>query len=233
MNEGLFTAYQSLPAWKRLMERIGEGGCTALYEIAEGERPFLAAALSHATGRPVLLVAPTELIAQRQAQDIERLTGDGCAMLPARDIQFSRAAMSRDSAWQRLSVLDGLAAGRVKVLCASVDALLDRCAPRARFQSAAITLSEGGRIAPDGLMEALIRGGYERVPMVEGRGQCAMRGAIVDDMGIKPRLAFGPLRAAISGRRISPPLFESMELLGRSSSLVRLRALRERLAAEA
>ena len=90
MNEGLFTAYQSLPAWKRLMERIGEGGCTALYEIAEGERPFLAAALSHATGRPVLLVAPTELIAQRQAQDIERLTGDGCAMLPARDIQFSR-----------------------------------------------------------------------------------------------------------------------------------------------
>ena len=67
MNEGLFTAYQSLPAWKRLMERIGEGGCTALYEIAEGERPFLAAALSHATGRPVLLVAPTELIAQRQA----------------------------------------------------------------------------------------------------------------------------------------------------------------------
>ena len=60
----------------------------------------------------------------------------------------------------------------------------------------------------------------------------ALRGAIVDDMGIKPRLAFGPLRAAISGRRISPPLFESMELLGRASSLARLRSLRERLAAE-
>ena len=60
----------------------------------------------------------------------------------------------------------------------------------------------------------------------------ALRAAIVEDMGIKPRLAFGPLRAAISGRRISPPLFESMELLGRSSSLARLRSLRERLAAE-
>ena len=180
MNEGLFTAYQSLPAWKRLMERIGEGGCTALYEIAEGERPFLAAALSHATGRPVLLVAPTELIAQRQAQDVERLTGGGCAVLPARDMQFSRAAMSRESAWQRLSVLEGLAAGRVKVLCASVEALLDRCAPCARFRSAVIELSEGGHFPPDRLMDALIRSGYERVPMVEGRGQCAMRGAIVD-----------------------------------------------------
>ncbi|WP_152352760.1 glutamate--tRNA ligase [Brachybacterium subflavum] len=55
----------------------------------------------------------------------------------------------------------------------------------------------------------------------------ALRAAIVEDMGIKPRLAFGPLRSAISGRRISPPLFESMELLGRDSSLARLRAGRE------
>ncbi|PWH05456.1 glutamate--tRNA ligase [Brachybacterium endophyticum] len=54
-----------------------------------------------------------------------------------------------------------------------------------------------------------------------------LRAAIVEDMGIKPRLAFGPLRSAISGRRISPPLFESMELLGRESSLARLRAGRE------
>ncbi len=57
-----------------------------------------------------------------------------------------------------------------------------------------------------------------------------LRGAIVEDMGIKPRLAFGPLRSAISGRRISPPLFESMELLGKPSSLARLRSLRDRLA---
>ncbi|MBB5831166.1 glutamate--tRNA ligase [Brachybacterium aquaticum] len=61
----------------------------------------------------------------------------------------------------------------------------------------------------------------------------ALRTAIVEDMGIKPRLAFGPLRSAISGRRISPPLFESMELLGKPSSLARLRSLRDRLAADA
>ncbi|WP_010534874.1 glutamate--tRNA ligase [Brachybacterium squillarum] len=61
--------------------------------------------------------------------------------------------------------------------------------------------------------------------------EAALRAAIVEDMGIKPRLAFGPLRSAISGRRISPPLFESMELLGKPSSLARLRALQERLAA--
>lgn len=58
----------------------------------------------------------------------------------------------------------------------------------------------------------------------------ALRAAIVDGLGIKPRLAFGPLRVAVSGRRVSPPLFESMEILGRQVSLDRLAGLRRRLA---
>jgi glutamyl-tRNA synthetase len=59
--------------------------------------------------------------------------------------------------------------------------------------------------------------------------EAALRAAIVDGMGIKPKFAFGPLRTAVTGRRVSPPLFESMELLGRESSLARLRSLRSRL----
>ncbi len=54
-------------------------------------------------------------------------------------------------------------------------------------------------------------------------------GPLVDGLGIKARLAFGPLRTAVSGQRISPPLFESMEILGKTSTLARLRALRDSL----
>jgi glutamyl-tRNA synthetase len=43
-------------------------------------------------------------------------------------------------------------------------------------------------------------------------------------MGLKPRNAFGPVRVAVTGRRVSPPLFESMELLGRERSLQRLQS---------
>jgi glutamyl-tRNA synthetase len=50
----------------------------------------------------------------------------------------------------------------------------------------------------------------------------ALRGALIDGLGLKPRNAFGPVRVAITGRRISPPLFESLELLGRDRSLARL-----------
>ncbi len=50
----------------------------------------------------------------------------------------------------------------------------------------------------------------------------ALRQTLVEDLGLKPRHAFGPVRVAVTGRRISPPLFESLELLGRQRSLVRL-----------
>ncbi|ROR71977.1 glutamate--tRNA ligase [Bogoriella caseilytica] len=59
--------------------------------------------------------------------------------------------------------------------------------------------------------------------------ESVLRSAIVDGMEIKPRHAFTPLRVAVTGRRVSPPLFESMEILGAASSLTRLRALRQQL----
>lgn len=58
-----------------------------------------------------------------------------------------------------------------------------------------------------------------------------LREAIVDGLGIKPRKAFGPVRVAITGRTVSPPLFESMELLGREVCLRRLDAALARAAA--
>ncbi|MBD0857090.1 glutamate--tRNA ligase [Corynebacterium striatum] len=48
--------------------------------------------------------------------------------------------------------------------------------------------------------------------------------ALIEELELKPRKAYGALRVAISGQQVSPPLFESMELLGKESTLNRLRA---------
>jgi glutamyl-tRNA synthetase len=76
------------------------------------------------------------------------------------------------------------------------------------------------------------------VPALESLGEwnaaaieSALRAAIVEGLGVKPKFAFGPLRVAVTGRRISPPLFESMDILGRDVSVARLRSLRDRLQA--
>ncbi len=53
----------------------------------------------------------------------------------------------------------------------------------------------------------------------------ALRVSLIDGLELKPKLAFGPVRVAITGRRVSPPLFESLEILGRERSLARLAAV--------
>jgi glutamyl-tRNA synthetase len=60
--------------------------------------------------------------------------------------------------------------------------------------------------------------------------EAALRSALVEGLGRKPKVAFTPVRVGVTGRRVSPPLFESMEILGSSSCLARLRALDDRLA---
>jgi len=59
--------------------------------------------------------------------------------------------------------------------------------------------------------------------------QQALTTALVEGRGLKPRLAFTPLRTALSGRKVSPPLFESMEILGKASTMARLATLRASL----
>ena len=54
--------------------------------------------------------------------------------------------------------------------------------------------------------------------------EAALRSALIEKLGLKPRVAFGPVRIAVTGSHISPPLFESMELLGKESSISRIRA---------
>ncbi len=79
-------------------------------------------------------------------------------------------------------------------------------------------LDEHGRGVVKAARDALAGLEHWDTPSIEQ----ALRESLVDGLGLKPRNAFGPVRVAITGRRVSPPLFESMELLGRDRSLARL-----------
>ncbi len=74
--------------------------------------------------------------------------------------------------------------------------------------------------ALDAARQVLDATGEWTTPAIEN----ALRTALIDGFGLKPRVAFGPIRVAVSGRRVSPPLFESLELLGRERTLARLDA---------
>ncbi len=69
----------------------------------------------------------------------------------------------------------------------------------------------------------------ESVEMDAESIQAALKERLVEGLGIKPRFAFAPLRIAVSGRKVSPPLFESIEILGREETIKRFKALRSQL----
>ncbi|GAA4975247.1 glutamate--tRNA ligase [Kineococcus glutinatus] len=131
--------------------------------------------------------------------------------------QLGRLAAAAPLVQERMTLL-GQAAGMLGFLfTADADLVVEEEALAALRPEAAEVLA-----ASASALEAL--GGWTTAAVEQ-----ALRAAVVEGLGVKPKFAFAPLRTAVTGRRVSPPLFESMEILGRESSLARLRALRARL----
>ena len=132
-------------------------------------------------GRPLLFVTSNEVAAQRVREDLNALLGGGAALLPARDISFVRtAASSRELTMRRLEALGAAATGEAKAMVMSAETLLCRQMPRERFLQNVLEITPDMRVEPTELVARLVEAGYERTALVEARGQCALRGGILD-----------------------------------------------------
>jgi glutamyl-tRNA synthetase len=115
---------------------------------------------------------------------------------------------------------------RMDTLTQAVENLAFLFVPEERF--ALDPTDAAAMLGPDAqpTLEAAITALESLVPWGTEAIEGALRTALIDGLGLKPKVAFGPVRVAITGRRISPPLFESLEILGRPVALARLRAAR-------
>ena len=91
----------------------------------------------------------------------------------------------------------------------------------------AVEAESVSKISDDASKQVLKRSLAELEPLTTWSHEsieAALRSSLIEDMRLKPRIAFGAVRIATTGSTISPPLFESMELLGKEASLARIRA---------
>lgn len=95
------------------------------------------------------------------------------------------------------------------------DLVLDEKSAKKNLKEAAVAPLEAGIAALEAVEEWIT----EKI-------EAALQKALIEDLELKPRVAYGALRVGISGQAVSPPLFESMELLGKESTLARLKAAR-------
>ena len=132
---------------------------------------------------------------------------------PAKDFAFLAEMVQT-----RIKTL-GEAWDLVKFLVVSDDEFqLDEKSARRNLKEDAVAALDATIAAVEGLPEEEFT-----TPAIEA----ALQKALIEDLELKPRKAFGPIRVAVTGAQVSPPLFESMELLGREKSLARLKAARE------
>ncbi len=126
-------------------------------------------------------------------------------------------AVAAELVQTRIKVLSD-AYGLLKFLVtADEDLVLEEKAAKKNLKETAVAPLEAG-------IAALEKVDTWSTPAIEA----ALTQALIEQLGLKPRVAFGALRVAVSGEAVSPPLFESMELLGKESTLYRLRAALER-----
>ena len=177
----LFEPMDGLPAFGELIRGLNGPGVTSAYGPDDSQRAHLLASAAMKLDRPLMVIEPNETAAARMAEDLNVLLSGGARVLPARDITFLKAAASsRELSMRRIEALGDCLGGEVKALVMSADALMFRLAPAGEFGARVISISEGMRLEPMALMERLTLAGYERVHLVEARGQCALRGGILD-----------------------------------------------------
>ena len=172
-----------------ILSSINIPGLETLLNTAPGQATAVAgvnatlaaviACLAAEKGKKTLLVADNDLKAARAADDVRQLTGEGCC-LPGGEIDLTRAAGSLESSWRRLEALAAVSEGKVRVLCAGAEAMAQRMGRPEPFRALSLKLKPGDVIPPAELSRRLSRMGYDRVGMVEGKGQFAQRGSILD-----------------------------------------------------
>ena len=178
----LATMVTGIPEFQRLAAAVDGGGCPAAFTgLSPVHRAHMAAGLRQALGRSVVVLCADEAEADRMARDLAFLTGEQVRTLTAREFTFHHAAVaSRQWEHRRLSVLRALAAGECPLLVCTIEGALERTIPKTLLTQASQCLRVGESYDLKELTDTLTAAGYTRCEQVEGVGQFALRGGILD-----------------------------------------------------
>jgi len=176
-----------IPEVESLAAAVDSGSCpAAVTGLGSVHRTQIAAAVAARTGRSLVMVCTDESEAGRLAGDLAILLGEGdqprrVLTLFARELFIqSGAVVSRQWEHNRIAALYEMSGSEDCVLVATAEALLQKTSPPSKLREAVITLEAGQRYDLSELPRRLVDAGYTRADQVEGVGQFALRGGILD-----------------------------------------------------
>ena len=169
-------------SFKKLLASIDGGACpVVLSGLSEIHRAHASAAIRAATMRPIVVICSAEDEAARLSKDIASLTMEQSLTLSAREFTFQEAeGVSRQIEQARIATLTSLHEGSAPIVVMSISGALQRTISKEQLSYSSLILRKGSTHNINELTDRLILCGYSRSEQVEGSGQFAVRGGILD-----------------------------------------------------
>ncbi len=172
---------KSLPEYRAVLTSLEASSAAALTGIGQINRSHIISSLSLNTDRPLVVICQDDMSAKRLQGEIAAFTGENFPILPGRELTlYDSIVVSRGWEQKRLRQLYDFMQNRTRLQIISWEALAIRTMPPAALQKSVFTLTAGEEYDIEALADRLVQSGYSRCTMVEGPGQFARRGGILD-----------------------------------------------------
>ena len=180
MDQVLFML-KTIPEYGALVQSLNQGASAAVTGIGQINRSHLIAGLSRELTKPLVILVQDEMAARKLQEELKSFLGVEVPVLPGRDLTlYDAAVVSRSWEQKRLRQLYALGHGDTPIQILSWESASQRTLPPTVLSRAVITLGIGKEYQIQDLIASLVTAGYSRCGMVEGVGQFALRGGILD-----------------------------------------------------
>lgn len=151
------------------------------YGLTDSQKAHIAHYIMTKFNKKVLVIAPDEVEARKIYEDLYSFNFGNASLFPKREALFYKIdAASQEVVSQRLQVIKKLSEGSPHAVVTSIDAAVGKLIPMDLFKKYQFVFKLGDTVNLEEVMKNLVTMGYERVQMVEGKGQFSVRGGIID-----------------------------------------------------
>ena len=170
-----------------------------IYGLSESGRTYLMNAIFESSNESLVIVTNSDIEAKNLYEDLSFYTTE-VYYFPVREVVFYNIdAISGDLRWARLKVIKEILNKKKKIIVTSIESFAASYTPREYYENHKIELSINNEVDFNDINRLLVEGGYERVEMVEGKGEFALRGGILD---VYPPDSIYPYRIELFGDEI-------------------------------
>lgn len=170
-----------------------------VYGLSESSKAYLLFSIFNENNKDILVLTGSDVEAKNLYEDLLLYT-PMAYYLPIREVVFYNVdAVSGDLRWERLKIIKEMLSSNKKIIVTTIEAIAPFYAPVDLLKNSFFTLSVGDEIRALELANKLVQGGYNRVQLIDGKGQFSIRGGIID---IFPPVSASPFRIELFGDEI-------------------------------